>query len=231
MSTLLIWLPYNEPLAPIFNICRRSGKTNVWKWILWHDSVCPSLQLIIFPHYNSNFNGLVFRKIVQVIETDDLNCNGYFVIVLTSSLENYYDTVHNMLLNCWKLHVPNVVILVPTQNYNRILLYTYFPYSEEHCEEVKPILRNYFENDSFQLSLTHFPEKCQNFHQCALHVAATNDPPYTFIPDDTANTTTNFTGLDALVIGEISHRLNFKMIVLPYNGEFQYYHVIVLWFC
>lgn len=169
------------------------------------------------------------RTIFDNMTETDFDSSRYFVIVLTVMEENPYDTINRILGECWKYHIANLVILVPTHSYKRILLYTYFPYTDDHCEQVKPILRNYFENNSFfDLRVPPFPDKCGNFHQCPLYVAATNDEPYTFLTGYGTNETPQFSGLDAMVVGEISKRLNFKMEVLPYDGGFYYDDVIVL---
>lgn len=119
---------------------------------------------------------------------EKFDSEGYFIIVLTNSGENYYETISNIL------------------------------------SEVKPILRNYFENNSYELNLPHFPQKFRNLHQCILHVAATEYQPYTFLSG--ANETFYFDGLDAIVLKELSRILNFSIVVLPYNGGFLSKHVI-----
>lgn len=155
------------------------------------------------------------------------NFNGYFIIALTNPSEDSQNTIKKILSCCWKLYIANVVILIPTQNYDKILLYTFFPYSEEHCEQVKPILYNYFQNNSFELSLPHFPQKFMNFHQCPLLFSTNHNPPYMILSDG-VNGTNYPDGIESIFLRELSKRLNFDTVVLRTESTHQTTQLVIV---
>lgn len=169
---------------------------------------------------------VVSRKIFRNMRIGKFDINGYHVIVLTNPIEDSYESINRIFSMCWKNYVTNVVILIPAQNYDKILLYTFFPYSEKHCEEVKPVLQNYFENDSFKHSLSHFPQKCMNFHQCPLRVFVKHRVPYMIT--DEVNGILHVDGIEAVLLEELSRRLNFNSIAFEDENQTMEEIVIVL---
>lgn len=169
---------------------------------------------------------LEFRDIFRKMDLHKLGTDGYYVIVLTDPSQLHTKTINGILMDFWKVYVTNVVILIPTQNYNKILLYTYFPYSEEHFEQVKPILRNYFENNSYKHGLSHFPQKCKNFHQCPLHVSTCTYSPYMMYGE--VNGTFIVYGIENILFEELSKSLHFDYVLLrTKNWSESKMHVII----
>lgn len=121
------------------------------------------------------------------------------------------------------------MILVPSQNYTKILLYTFFPYSEEHCEEVTPILHNSFQNNSFELSSPHFPQKFGNFHQCPLVMAAYPISPY-IILSGSENGTNYPGGIAGIIYMELSKKLNFTSIVQKKSDVSRSVEAVIVYF-
>lgn len=74
----------------------------------------------------------------------------------------------------------NVIVLAPTSTDDSILMYTFFPYTAEHCENVLPIVYNEF-NGTFIQNVPIFPEKFQNLFRCPLKVATYNFPPFVML--------------------------------------------------
>lgn len=178
---------------------------------------CKIIEIMIF-NRNQVMNCIKsFRTIFNVMTPDKFDYNGYFVIVFSDLGEDYHKAVYRIFLDCWESYIANVVILVPTQDHTKILLYTFFPYSEQHCEEAHPILRNYFQNKSFALSLPHFPQKFLNFHQCPLLMSTYHVPPLMLL-SGLENRTNSPDGVAGNLYKEISRKLNFTSIMKQIPG-------------
>lgn len=109
--------------------------------------------------------------------------------------------------------MPNVIVLTPTEDYETILLYTFFPYTAEHCEAFKPIVYDYFENGTFIRNLPIFPDKFANLFRCPLKIATYNFPPFVMLTERSNDTYID--GIEGVVLRVMSQRLNFTTIVVP----------------
>lgn len=107
----------------------------------------------------------------------------------------------------------NIVVLTPTEDYEIILMYTFYPYTPEHCERVKPIVYDQFENETFVLNAAIFPEKFGNLYRCPLKIATYNFPPFVMLTERSNDTYID--GIEGVVLRVISQRLNFTTIVIP----------------
>lgn len=107
----------------------------------------------------------------------------------------------------------NVIVLTPTDDYETILMYTFFPYSAEQCEAFVPIVYDYFENGTFTQNLPIFPDKFANLFRCPIKVATYNFPPFMMLTERSNDTYID--GIEGVVLRVISQRLNFTTIVVP----------------
>lgn len=146
---------------------------------------------------------------------------GYFTIVLTENLRNQYDIITKTFEDCWQLHITNVIFLVTIDVQRKTAIYTYFPYTQFHCESVAPVILNYFiANNSFLYATSPlFPSKTRNLHRCPLTVATFTFIPYIFL-EKYKNGTIYIDGIDGITFRVLGQRLNFTPIILvPPNNE------------
>lgn len=92
-------------------------------------------------------------------------------------------------------------------------MYTFFPYTAEHCEHVEPIVYDQFENGIFARNAPIFPAKFDNLFRCPLKIATYNYPPYVMLTERSNDTYID--GIEGVVIRVISQRMNFTTIVIP----------------
>uniref|UniRef100_A0A8W9BML7 Ionotropic receptor n=1 Tax=Phlebotomus papatasi TaxID=29031 RepID=A0A8W9BML7_PHLPP len=152
-----------------------------------------------------------FRKIFYGNSTKAFDFSGYYTIVLTNIEKNHTDFVTRVLNECWKLHMINVnVVTYDSNNLDRALMMTYFPFTANHCEEVNPVLSAIFENDTVRKSLTIFPDKLHNFHGCNLTVGTLQFPPFMMIIPK-GNGTYYFDGLEGNILRALAEHLNFSI--------------------
>ncbi|XP_055325489.1 uncharacterized protein LOC129579433 [Sitodiplosis mosellana] len=171
--------------------------------------------------YQRDFNIFIvdcyesFSRIMFEMTTDTINDFRYYTIVLTKYIVNYSEIVRRMLNDFWSLNIANVVVLTPGKDYKKVFLYTFFPYTPEHCEIVKPIVLDHFENGSFvnERSVPIFPEKFNNFHKCPLSVSTYNFTPFVFLMPQ-PNGSYYLDGIEGTIIRVLSQQLNFTVNVL-----------------
>lgn len=138
---------------------------------------------------------------------------GFYTILVTGVYNKDHHIVESILKDCWSLYISNVHILTRTTVESAATLYTFYPYTQNHCELVKPILQNYFVNDSFVLADEKlFPEKFRNFHKCPLTLSTYNLVPFMILTPQ-PNGSYHTDGIDGITFRVISQQLNFTPIV------------------
>lgn len=147
--------------------------------------------------------------------TETMNDVRFYTIVLTEYIVNGLEIIRKILSDFWSLHIANVVILTPCKYYKKVFLYTFFPYTPDHCEFVEPIMIDYFENGSFvnEHTVPVFAEKFTNFHECPLKLSTYNFTPFVFLMPQ-PNGSYYIDGIEGAIIRVLSQRLNFTVNVL-----------------
>lgn len=143
---------------------------------------------------------------------DTFDYSGFYTIILTEHTDDCQETITKILADCWTHYITNVNVLTPTEDYETILLYTYFPYTSEYCELVRPIVHDFFENDTFLSDAELFPDKFQNFYQCPLLMSTYNFPPFMIL--NKTNGTYCTDGLEGKIFRTMAKRLNFTPITI-----------------
>lgn len=154
-----------------------------------------------------------FRHIFSQMTMETFDYTGYYTIVLTEHSSDYQHTITKIFEDCWSIYITNTNVLVPTDDYENILLYTYFPYTPVHCESVVAVVHDYFEDQKFTRNSPIFPDKLRNFHKCPIRVAMYNFEPFTILTRQ-PNASYHIDGIEGIVFRVISQRLNFTPIVI-----------------
>lgn len=181
-----------------------SGKTNskIYQRFILPPIYTYTNRIMLIPH----------RKIFSKFEKNNYDSSGYYTIALTEYSDDYMVTIRKILANCWSVYVTNVNVLVPTQDYETVLMYTYFPFTSEKCEGVEPVLSDRFTNDAFQLKAEIFPEKFRNFFKCPLRVALYSLPPFMILKRNPDNSY-HIDGIEGRLLKSMAKQLNFTIVV------------------
>ncbi|KAL9695114.1 hypothetical protein quinque_014399 [Culex quinquefasciatus] len=75
---------------------------------------------------------LAFQTVIKQIDPDRNEFGGRFLFVMTSADRVEKVTLHSMFSTLWSNNIVNVIVI--TKQYGEILMYSYFPYSADHCE-------------------------------------------------------------------------------------------------
>lgn len=153
------------------------------------------------------------RRVFARMSETSFDYTGFYTILVTGVYDKDHYIVESILKDCWSLYISNVHILTRTAYESAAMLYTFYPYTQDHCEQVKPILQNYFIDDSFVLSnQTLFPEKFRNFHKCPLTLSTYHLVPFMILTPQ-PNGSYHTDGIDGITFRVISQQLNFTPIV------------------
>jgi ABC-type amino acid transport substrate-binding protein len=104
---------------------------------------------------------------------------------------------------------------------NKIELWTFFPFSENHCNNTETIkVINEFSDGKWK-SETFYPNKISNFHGCTIRLGVPPAYPGTN-KRELKNGTIEFYGSDIKIISELSKKLNFNLKIFsePRWGDF-----------
>lgn len=153
------------------------------------------------------------RLIFSEMTTDTYDYTGFYTIVLTEHSDDCEETITKIFADCWSLYIANVIILTPTEDHETILLYTYFPFTPDHCEVIAPVVIDYFDNFTFALNAPVFPDKFRNFHKCPIRTSTYNLPPFMMLTR-LSNGTIRPDGIEGILLRVISQRLNFTPIII-----------------
>lgn len=156
----------------------------------------------------------LLRHIFSKMTRDNFDFSGFFTIVFTEHNESCEEIIRKIFKDCWSLYIANANILIPTEDYETVLMYTYIPFKPNRCEHVDPVIQDYFENDTFALNTPIFPNKFTNFFKCPLFASLYNFAPFVMLhpqPDGLHY----IDGIEGSLLQFMSQRLNFTTIVVP----------------
>lgn len=139
---------------------------------------------------------------------------GYYLIVLTqySSKSEQSEVVLKILSDCWSKYIVNVNIIAPFETYAKAIIYTYFPFTQSHCEQVIPVDVNFFINNSLTNNSQIFADKLENMHKCEIIVSLAQFQPFTIVKWK-PNGDYLIDGIDGHILGVISDMMNFTTTV------------------
>lgn len=157
-----------------------------------------------------------FTKIYQKLSTVVYDYQGFFIIVVTQPENN----IKRIFEDLWCYYITNAnVVALNSHNLNEANIFTYFPFTDFHCEKVEPILYNIYTIESgFKLNLTYFPKKVSNLHGCPLSVATFHFPPFVLLSREDSGLI-KLDGIDGVLITLIARTLNFTLDIVEITDD------------
>lgn len=156
-----------------------------------------------------------FSIFYQTMDPKIFDYRGYYFIILGF----YKDLDLKMAFeHLFSKYILNVHILVlNNENRKEVLIYTYFPFEENNCEKINPIIWNVFKNGTLVDDKTIFPNKIDNMNGCKIKVSVFVTPPFTFLK--TTNNQTTVSGIEGLLLNFLSKRINFTLDLYIITNE------------
>lgn len=145
------------------------------------------------------------------------NLSGYFTFVLTNEYSGIDKLLQQIFDDCWKSYITNIIVVAQFENGSKCLIYTYFPYSEKHCNFVIPKVLHHFTlaNMSSMNSMSAsqiFPPKIQNMFGCPVSVAGFMFEPY-IILSKLSNGNYFTDGIDGNILQILGKKINFTPVI------------------
>lgn len=157
-----------------------------------------------------------FLTIFERITLELFNYEGFYLIVIVVDIDQPQEEIQKVFNDLWTKYIVNVNIILRRISDSRILMYSYFPFGEDYCEQPKIVLLSEF-NESFNIT-DYFPDKANNFHGCVLKVAVFTFAPFMIVRKDLQGLD-RIEGIDANIIKAIGKSLKFKIGVVLSNDS------------
>ncbi|XP_075211203.1 uncharacterized protein LOC142318523 [Lycorma delicatula] len=159
---------------------------------------------------------------LKLILNPELYKTRAMFILVTREKQNLFGalTMIKYMEQFWRLRLMNLIVM--TTDSDKIYLYTYSPYSENHCSEVgRPVLVDmwYKSNKTFQMNKQLFTieEKVKNLHGCVLYGVGKTRPPESIIVKKN-NNTWELHGMGGFMLKTLEKYMNFSTVIsIPAN--------------
>lgn len=111
------------------------------------------------------------------------------------------------LANYW-LHCNVMVQTVRVE----VLIYSYFPYAAQHCQQAKPKLVNQF-NGRHMVNSPMFPNKLRQMHRCPLRLLLWHMPPFVELSWEATSGRWQASGFEMKLVQHLAQHLNFSIVL------------------
>lgn len=114
-----------------------------------------------------------FLNIFNKIDPDGFGYQGFYLIAISMYNDEIYSMMKKMFEALWIQHITNVnIVWMPSEDYEEVLMWTYWPYSSSYCGEATPLLHNHYRHGKWLRKAEYFPNKMINLHgnQCTFFI-------------------------------------------------------------
>ncbi|EDW82672.2 uncharacterized protein Dwil_GK25012 [Drosophila willistoni] len=142
----------------------------------------------------------------------EYNYNEYYFIFLQARDYLHHTEMMAIFQYCWHYQLINCNIQVQKSN-GDILIYSYYPFSRENCNDIEPQLINRYNGSSF-INPDLFPRKLINLYGCPLRAAIWNEPPFIWLTER-ENKSENFVsgGYEGNLLLSLAKKMNFTIAI------------------
>lgn len=158
-----------------------------------------------------------------MLNSNIFDFGGYFTLVLTIENVNIDILLQKIFDDCWKSYITNIIVVVQFENGSKSSIYTYFPFTENHCNFIVPkTLHHYTISNMSALNQLRasdiFPDKMKNLFRCPIAVAEFMFEPY-MILEKLQNGTYFTDGIDGNILAILGKKINFTpaIKIVPNN--------------
>ncbi|KAM8720662.1 hypothetical protein ACLKA7_006666 [Drosophila subpalustris] len=142
------------------------------------------------------------------------NHEYYFIFLQTCDVFIQHE-LELILKHCLAHYWLNCNVMVQTAKVE-VLIYSYYPYREQHCQTAQPELVNRFDGHRM-INDPMFPNKLTQMHQCPLTLALWHMPPYVELSWDNHTSQLLARGFEVLLVNHLAQHLNFTLVLLKLN--------------
>lgn len=133
------------------------------------------------------------------------NYEGNYFIIFAFHKEGDLKKAFEALFSRYIINVH--ILVLNNENRSEVLIYTYWPFEENKCEQINPVIWNIFKNGNLTDKKTIFPNKIKNMNGCKLEVDILDRPP--FILWKIINNKLTISGIEGLLLTSLANTINF----------------------
>ncbi|CAD7090650.1 unnamed protein product [Hermetia illucens] len=158
-----------------------------------------------------------FDRLSDNINNKLYNLEGYFLIVVTKAVVDRFELSYHIFQRLFNLYIINANLIYASAD--QVDIYSFFPFTDQHCNKVMPVLYNSFRNGSFVRNIDIFPDKLTNFYDCRINVVTWPFGPHIYLRKLEDGTITP-EGIDGFILQVLQADLNFSVnYILPQNAD------------
>ncbi|XP_022231103.2 LOW QUALITY PROTEIN: uncharacterized protein LOC111080038 [Drosophila obscura] len=152
-----------------------------------------------------SYEGLLNSNITE--DNADFDDPEYYFIFLQTRDHLIPMELRLILDHCLEHYWLHCNVMVQTAQVD-VLVYSYFPYTSEHCQAAQPVQVNHFDGQRM-VNATMFPEKLHQLHGCPISVLTWNQPP--FVELTWAEGRLRASGFEFQLVEHLARLLNFTV--------------------
>lgn len=154
-----------------------------------------------------------FTRIYAAMHYTKYDFSGLYLVVIAGEIEEELDDlVRAILEDLWTLDIVNVNVVAcgPVGDY--VLIYTTFPYTQDHCGTVEPVLwLNVTQGLEGLEEVDLYPDRMKSFYGCTLIGGTHEAKPYTIIPKQNGSSEIVLSGFEGDLVDMLAIKLNFTV--------------------
>lgn len=153
-----------------------------------------------------------FVKFHEKISGEKFDHSGFYLIILK---QEQFGCIEQMFKLMWELMIYNVNAVV-YEDYKRISLFTFIPFSDKLCGNVRPVKISDLNSETLSwTSQDFFPKKFKNLQDCSIRVGTYESAPGLIVRN--VGNENKILGFEGDLFNAIAQGLNFRMDVKVVN--------------
>ncbi|KAH8287005.1 hypothetical protein KR054_000540, partial [Drosophila jambulina] len=156
-----------------------------------------------------SYGGLLDTNITK--DNADFNDPDYYFIFLQTRDRFIPEELRLILNHCLANFWLHCNVMIQTAQVE-ILVYTYYPFMANRCQEAQPVLVNRFDGRRWLTNSSMFPDKLRQMHGCPLTVLTWHLPPFVeLVLNATTFGVVRAAGFEIQLVRHLARRMNFSM--------------------
>lgn len=162
-----------------------------------------------------------YLKIYEFLRDGDFQNDAYFLVILNYMDEDWFTVAKKIFIKAWQRYMINTSLMFLSNTEDDVKIFTYFPFTESHCEQIEPMLIQRIREGKWENDATVFPYKLRNFHRCPIKVALLHAPPFMFVDKfKRFGSLKNLEGIEAklLKVLAVTHNFTIEPVIVDEWG-------------
>ncbi|KAH8266895.1 hypothetical protein KR026_009167 [Drosophila bipectinata] len=155
-----------------------------------------------------SYAGLLDTNITE--DNADFDDPDYYFIFLQARDRFIPQQKQLILDHCLTHYWLNCNVMIQTAQVE-VLVYTFYPYSAEKCQQADPVLVNQFDGRRWMQNGSMFPEKLVQMHGCPLTVLTWHQPPFVALHWDPGSEEIHASGFEIQLLDYMAQQMNFSV--------------------